>query len=114
VLFGSGLSSLTGHCRKWLRVSEALPPHGEQRWLDRVRRFAVHAIEQHRRDAVEYGQRRYPLWTGDPGLAVYLSNCIAGTDFFPTMDNFFGSQGGSGDVSANRRIVAPFRQHREF
>jgi len=25
-----------------------------------------------------------------PGLAVYLSNCIAGTDRFPTMDNFFG------------------------
>jgi hypothetical protein len=63
---------------------------GEQRWLDRARRFAMHAIEQHRRDAAKYGQRRYPLWTGDPGLAVYLSNCIAGTDRFPTMDNFFG------------------------
>jgi len=63
---------------------------GEQRWLDRARRFAMHAIEQHRHDTVKYGQRRYPLWTGDPGLAVYLSNCIAGTDRFPTMDNFFG------------------------
>ena len=63
---------------------------GEQRWLDRARRFAMHAIEQHRRDTVKYGQRRYPLWTGDPGLAVYFSNCIAGTNRFPTMDNFFG------------------------
>jgi hypothetical protein len=63
---------------------------GEQGWLDRARRFAMHAIEQYRHDAAKYGQRRYPLWTGDPGLAVYLSNCIAGTDFFPTMDNFFG------------------------
>jgi hypothetical protein len=63
---------------------------GEQRWLDRARRFAMHAIEQHRRDTVKYGQRRYPLWTGEPGIAVYLSNCIAGTDRFPTMDNFFG------------------------
>jgi hypothetical protein len=50
----------------------------------------MHAIEQHRLDAAKYGQRRYPLWTGDPGLAVYLSNCIAGTDRFPTMDSFFG------------------------
>ena len=73
---------------------------GEQHWLDRARRFAVHAMEQHRRDAMEYGQRRYPLWTGDPGLAVYLSNCIARTDFFPTMDNFFGSKG----VLATQRI----------
>lgn len=66
------------------------PRTGEQRWLDRARRFAMHAIEQHRCDTVKYGKRRYPLWTGDPGLAVYLSNCIAGTDRFPTMDNFFG------------------------
>jgi len=27
---------------------------------------------------VKYAQRRYPLWTGGPVLAVYLSNCIAG------------------------------------
>src|SRR5262249_22718088 len=40
-------------------------------------RFAMHAIDQHRRDTAKYGQQRYPLWTGDPGLAVYLSNCIA-------------------------------------
>ena len=64
---------------------------GQQRWLDRARRFAMHAIEQHRRDTAKYGQRRYPLWTGDLGLAVYLSNCIAKSDRFPTMDNFFRS-----------------------
>jgi hypothetical protein len=63
---------------------------GQQRWLDRARRFAMHTIEQHRRDTAKYGQRRYPLWTGDLGLAVYLSNCIAKSDRFPTMDNFFG------------------------
>ena len=62
---------------------------GDQLWLDRARCFAMHAIEQHRRDTVKYGQRRYPLWTGDPGLAIYLLNCLAGTDRFPTMDNFF-------------------------
>ena len=60
------------------------------RKLQRIFVSPLHAIEQHRRGAAKYGQRRYPLWTGDPGLAVYLSNCIDGTDRFPTMDNFFG------------------------
>ena len=32
---------------------------------------AMHAIEQSERHAREYGHRRYPLWTGDIGLAVY-------------------------------------------
>jgi hypothetical protein len=50
----------------------------------------MHAIEQHQRDTANYGQRRYTLWTGDLGLAVYLSNCIAKSGRFPTMDNFFG------------------------
>ena len=63
---------------------------GQQRWLDRARRFAMHTIEQHRRDTAKYGQRRYPLWTGDLGLAGLSANCIAKSDRFPTMDNFFG------------------------
>ena len=61
---------------------------GDIRWLERARRFAMHAIEQQERDANAYGQRRYSLWTGDLGVAVYLSNCIAGSDRFPTMDVF--------------------------
>ncbi len=63
---------------------------GAALWLERARAFAMHAIAQHERDRDFYGQARYPLWTGDPGLAIYLANCIAGTDRFPTMDSFFG------------------------
>lgn len=62
---------------------------GAPYWLERARHFAMHAIAQHERDKAFYGQARYPLWTGDPGLAIYLANCIAGTDRFPTMDSFF-------------------------
>jgi hypothetical protein len=62
---------------------------GDARWLDRARRFAMHAIEQHENDSKAYGQQRYTLWTGDLGLAIYLSNCINATDRFPTMDHFF-------------------------
>ena len=64
---------------------------GDKRWLERARAFAMHAIAQQRCDTARYGQYRYPLWTGDPGLAIYLANCIAGTDRFPMMDFFFGT-----------------------
>ena len=62
---------------------------GEARWLERARHFAMHAIQQQQRDRAAYGQNRYSLWTGDAGLAIYLANCISGTDRFPTMDEFF-------------------------
>jgi hypothetical protein len=29
-----------------------------------------------------------PLWTGDPGFALYLLDCIHETDRFPTLDYF--------------------------
>ena len=61
---------------------------GDALWLDRARRFAMHAIAQHGAATKQYGQQRYSLWTGDPGLAVYLHNCIAAADRFPTMDVF--------------------------
>jgi len=59
-----------------------------EQWLNRARRFAMHAIEQSERMAQEYGQRRYSLWTGDLGLAIYLWDCIRGEGKFPTMDVF--------------------------
>ncbi len=62
---------------------------GEALWLNRARRFAMHAIGQQRRDRAAHGQNRYPLWTGDPGLAIYLAQCIAGSERYPTMDEFF-------------------------
>ena len=61
---------------------------GDTKWLDRARAFAMHAIEQSERHATEYGQRRYSLWTGDLGLAIYLWDCIRGEARFPTMDTF--------------------------
>ena len=60
----------------------------EAKWLERARAFAMHAIEQSERHAKKFGQRRYSLWTGDVGLAVYLWDCINGQAKFPTMDVF--------------------------
>ena len=59
---------------------------GDELWLSRARRFAMHAIEQSEADLAEVGRRRYSLWTGDTGLACYLWDCIQGKARFPTMD----------------------------
>ena len=59
---------------------------GDPRWLDRARAFAMHAIAQSDRHAIEYGQRRYSLWTGDAGVAWYLWSCITGDDALPNLD----------------------------
>jgi hypothetical protein len=50
----------------------------------------MHGIVQTDAAAQAYGQMRYSLWTGDPGFAIYLWDCIRGGDRFPTMDIFFG------------------------
>ena len=59
---------------------------GEERWLERARAFAMHAIAQSERHAATYGMRRYSLYTGDPGLAIYLAECINGSDCWPSLD----------------------------
>lgn len=48
---------------------------GDRRWLHRARCFAMTAIGQSERARQRYGQRRYTLWTGDAGLAVFLHHC---------------------------------------
>jgi Lanthionine synthetase C-like protein len=54
---------------------------GDERWLDRARRFAMHALEQVRRQP-----GRYSLWTGDLGVALYAADCVAGQGRYPVLD----------------------------
>ncbi len=61
---------------------------GDEQWLGRARRFAMHGIEQSERAREEHGRGRHTLWTGDLGLAVYLLDCIEGTSGVPTLDVF--------------------------
>lgn len=61
---------------------------GDARWLQRARAFAMHGIGQTEAHAAQYGHRRYSLWTGDLGFAIYLWDCIRGTAAFPTLDVF--------------------------
>jgi Lanthionine synthetase C-like protein len=56
---------------------------GDELWLDRARRFAVHSIAQVGRARAEHGMGRYSLWTGDLGTALYLADCIDGAGTLP-------------------------------
>jgi hypothetical protein len=57
-------------------------------WLSRARAFAMHGIAQTRDDAARHGMMRYSLWTGDPGFAIYLWDCLRAGAQFPTLDVF--------------------------
>ena len=59
---------------------------GDERWLGRARRFAVHALGQVERQRLERGRGRYSLWTGDLGAAVYAADCIEARTAHPLLD----------------------------
>jgi hypothetical protein len=59
---------------------------GDELWLERARRFAMHAIGQVQRQRKHFGRGRYTLWTGDIGVAHYLRACTQGTTVIPTID----------------------------
>jgi lantibiotic modifying enzyme len=59
---------------------------GDPLWLERARSFAMHALTQRDRMLRQYGRGRYTLWTGDPGLAVYVWHCLTGADGMPGLD----------------------------
>lgn len=52
---------------------------GDKLWLDRARKFAMHAIGQR--------NNRFTLFTGEIGLALYLISCIKEEDDFPFLDS---------------------------
>jgi hypothetical protein len=56
---------------------------GDELWLERARAFATHAAAQVARDRETHGRGRFTLWTGDPGAALYLADCLAGSGAFP-------------------------------
>ncbi len=59
---------------------------GDERWLERARRFAVHALAQAERIATANGRRRYSLFTGDVGTALFAAACLDLDARFPIID----------------------------
>ena len=56
---------------------------GDELWLERARAFAMHSVAQVARARTELGRGRHTLWTGDPGTALYLADCLAGGGTVP-------------------------------
>jgi hypothetical protein len=56
---------------------------GDERWLERARRFAVHALLQAQRPP-----GRYSLFTGDVGAALFASSCLNADARFPILDGW--------------------------
>jgi hypothetical protein len=79
---GSGICHGTsGNGHAFLKAFERT---GDELWLERARRFAMHALGQvHRR-----GQGRYSLWTGDVGVALYAADCIDGVSRYPVLESW--------------------------
>lgn len=59
---------------------------GDEVWMERARRFAVHALDQVGRGRAERGSGRYSLWTGDVGAALYAADCLEGRSAYPIVD----------------------------
>jgi hypothetical protein len=58
----------------------------DERWLARARRFAVHALAQAERLAAVNGRRRYSLFTGDVGTALFAAACLDVDTRYPILD----------------------------
>ena len=56
---------------------------GDERWLDRARRFAMHALEH-----VGRRESRYALWTGDVGVALFASDCLDTRARYPVLETW--------------------------
>ena len=57
---------------------------GDELWLERARRFAVHALAQIERA----GALRYSLFSGAFGVALFAADCINERARFPIIDGF--------------------------
>jgi hypothetical protein len=81
---GAGLCHGTaGNGCAFLALFERL---GDERWLERARRFGMHAIAQVEAARERHGFGRHSLWTGDIGVALYLQQCIDGRAGMPSLD----------------------------
>ena len=79
---GSGLCHGTaGNGYAFLKAFEQT---GDERWLERARRFCVHALEQVERR----GHGRYSLFTGDVGVALYAADCLEARTAYPILEGW--------------------------
>ena len=59
---------------------------GDELWLGRACRFALHALAQAERIGKANGRRRYSLFNGDIGTALFAAACLDVDPRFPVVD----------------------------
>jgi hypothetical protein len=59
---------------------------GDELWLERARRFALHALTQADRIATANGRRRYSLFNGDVGTALFAAASLDREAGVPVID----------------------------
>ena len=57
---------------------------GDERWLERARAFATHAVMQVKRQ----DRPRHSLWTGDLGVALYAVDCLEARAGYPVLEGW--------------------------
>jgi Lanthionine synthetase C-like protein len=78
-----GASICHGTAGNGYALLELFERTGDERWLARARRFAVHAVGQAERERAERGTRRYELVNGDLGVALFAADCLDGASRYP-------------------------------
>ena len=81
---GKGPGLCHGTAGNGYALLKAFERTGDEHWLDRARRFAMHALEQVERR----GRGNYSLFTGDLGVALYAADCLDARARFPILDTF--------------------------
>jgi hypothetical protein len=79
---GSGICH--GTAGNGYALLKAFERTGDELWLERARRFAVHALGQIERR----GHGRYSLWTGDVGVALFAAGCLDARAAYPVLDSW--------------------------
>jgi hypothetical protein len=81
---GKGPGLCHGTAGNGYALLKAFERTGDERWLERARRFAMHALEQ-----VERQDRpRHSLFTGDVGIALYAADCLDARAAFPVLGDW--------------------------
>src|SRR3954452_460489 len=83
---GAGLCH--GTAGNGFALLKAFARTGDEVWLERARRFAMHSAAQVAATRRDFGRGRYSLWTGDLGTAMFLDECLRGSSEMPILDTW--------------------------
>jgi hypothetical protein len=83
-----GASICHGTAGNGYALLKAFERTGDERWLERARAFAVHALEQVQQLREKRGHGRFSLWTGDVGVALFAADCLDARARYPILDSW--------------------------